>query len=330
MTRRAVGLAVAAAATAYYLARRPRYDFAGKVALVTGGSRGLGLVLARQLLDAGAAVALLARDEDELTEAAQDLDSPDRVITVVGDVRRSDDATRAVRRVIAEFGRLDILINNAGQIVSAPFEATPLADFTELFDVHALGTIRMSRAALPVLTRPQGRIVNICSIGGRVPVPHLAAYCASKSAQASVSAIMAAELAGQGVVVCTVSPGLMRTGSHLHARFRGDAAGEFRAFALAAGLPGISMSAERAARLILREVRRGTPDVIVPWTIRQVARAYELAPSAAVRLMQGVTHWLPAASGPTPATAGADLPLSPVVRTATQLNERAAGRNNER
>jgi NAD(P)-dependent dehydrogenase (short-subunit alcohol dehydrogenase family) len=323
-------LAVAAAAAAFYLARRPRYDFAGKVALVTGGSRGLGLVLARQLLDAGAAVALMARDADELTEALQDLDIPERVITVVGDVRRSEDATRAVRRVMAEFGRLDILINNAGQIVSAPFEATPLSDFTELFDVHALGTIRMSRAALPVLTRPQGRIVNICSIGGRIPVPHLAAYCASKSAQASVSAIMAAELAGDGVVVCTVSPGLMRTGSHLHARFRGDAAGEFRAFALSAGLPGISMSAERAARLILHEVRRGTPEVIVPWTIRQAARAYELAPSTAVRVMQGVTQWLPNAHGPTPATAGADLPLSPVVRKATHLNERAADRNNER
>jgi hypothetical protein len=99
---------------------------------------------------------------------------------------------------------------------------------------------------------------------------------------------------------------------------------------LAAGLPGASMSAERAARLILQGVERGTPEVIVPWTVRQAARVYEFAPSTAVRVLGEVNARLPTADAPTPATAGMDLPLSPVMRQATRLNERAADRNNER
>ena len=110
-----------------------------------------------------------------------------------------------------------MLVNNAGVIVSAPFVETNDDDFRALLDVHLWGTLHMSRAALPHLTRPGARIVNVASIGGRLPVPHLSAYCASKFAQAGLSSVMAEELRASPVRVVTVYPGLMRTGSHLNA-----------------------------------------------------------------------------------------------------------------
>jgi NAD(P)-dependent dehydrogenase (short-subunit alcohol dehydrogenase family) len=328
----AAGAATVAAVLAY-ARRRRRYPLDDKVVLVTGGSRGLGLVLARELVRRGARVALLARDAGEVARAADGL-APGRVLAIVGDVSRPDDGRRAVEEVVQRFGRLDVLVNNAGAILCAPLERTRVEDFQTMMDVHFWGTLHMTRAALPHLRARRGsRVVNICSIGGKIAVPHLGAYCASKFAQAGLSSAMAEELRDEGVVVSTVYPGLMRTGGHVNARFRGDAEREFRLFALAAGLPVASMGAERAARRIVLAIARGEADVVLPYSVRQAARAAALAPNLTTRLFAAVDAWLPrdhggGASGD--AVRGADLPLPRPVEAATILGERAARRNNQR
>jgi NAD(P)-dependent dehydrogenase (short-subunit alcohol dehydrogenase family) len=314
------------------LARRTPYSFLGKVVIITGGSRGLGLVLARELVHVhGARVALVARTAEALARAADDLNAPGSVITIVGDVRSPSDAEHIVDTVVERFGRVDVLINNAGVIISAPIGSTTNEDFRNSLAVHFWGVLHMSRAALRYLPRPGGRIVNICSIGGRLAIPHLAAYCAGKFAQAGLSSVMAEELRAEGVTVSTVYPGLMRTGSYVNAKFRGKVNDEFRAFALASSLPGISMGAERAARQIIRAVRAGRRQIVIPWTIRQVDRIATLAPNLASALFSGVNAVLPADTGntTTPPVAGADLPLSAIVQRAVTLGERAGARNNE-
>ena len=313
-----------------------RYSFAGKVVLITGGSRGLGLVMARQLAAEGARVALMARDEDELARAADTVAPRPHVLVVPGDVRVPADCARAVATTVAHFSRLDVLINNAGIIVSAPAGCTSLDDLRATMDVHFWGMIHMTSAALPhLLVRRDARVANICSIGAKLAVPHLSAYCASKFAQAGLSAVLSQELRGQGVTVSTVYPGLMRTGSHLNARFRGDVQKEFAAFALASGLPGVSMGAERAARLILAGVRRGQAEIVVPFTVRQIARLAAIAPNRFSTLMGWVSRALPDGTGERSIDAivparGADLRLPSPVRSAIVLSERAATRNNER
>jgi NAD(P)-dependent dehydrogenase (short-subunit alcohol dehydrogenase family) len=314
--------------------RAPRYDFRQRVVAITGGSRGLGLALARVLADEGARVALLARDAAELARAKADLPPTAAVLTVECDVRDPRQARQAMVAIDAAWGGLDILINNAGVILSAPLSETTDADVEALMDVHLWGTWHMSRAALPLLTRRRDpRIVNIVSIGGKVGVPHLSAYCASKFAQAGLSAAMAEELRGRGVRVVTVFPGLMRTGSHVNARFKGELRPEYANFAMAATLPGVSMGVERAARAIVRAIRRGQAEAVVPFTVRQAARAAALAPNAVVTALAGINEWLPAGQSRRAGVAavrGADIGLPAPVRVAATLGERSADRHNQR
>ena len=328
-------MATAAMAGAVYaLWPRPWYRWGGRVVVITGGSRGLGLVLARQLSARSARVALLARDPAELVRAKASFPGTARVLTVPCDVRDPFQVRSAVEQVIATWGRLDVLVNNAGVIVSAPFLETNDDDFRDLLDVHLWGTLHMSRAALPHLTgRPGARIVNIASIGAKLPVPHLSAYCASKFAQAGLSSVMAEELRGTGVRVVTVYPGLMRTGSHVNARFKGDLRAEFALFATAASLPGISMGAERAARTIIRAVERGKAEVVLPFVIRQVARAAALWPWAAHRVLSTVSRLLPpgdARRADLSRISGLDIGLARPIQAVAVLGERAADRNNQR
>jgi NAD(P)-dependent dehydrogenase (short-subunit alcohol dehydrogenase family) len=314
------------------LRRRTAYDFLGKVVVITGGSRGLGLVVARELVHVhGARVALVARTAEALARAADDLGAPDEVETIVGDVRTPEEATRIIGAVMKRFGRVDVLINNAGVIVSAPFGTTTDEDFHESLAVHFWGVLHMSRAALAVLPRPGGRIVNICSIGGRIAVPHLSAYCAGKFAQAGLSSAMAEELSHEGVAVSTVYPGLMRTGSYLNAKFKGSVASEYAAFAMVSSLPGTSMGAERAARQIISAVRAGRRHIVLPWTIRQVDRLASLAPNTAAMAMAGVNAVLPGDDGHREECAipGQRLSLPVAVQAVVTLGARAARRNNE-
>jgi NAD(P)-dependent dehydrogenase (short-subunit alcohol dehydrogenase family) len=309
---------------------RRGYTFNGKVVLITGGSRGLGLVLARELARRGASIGVMARDPDELLRARKTIAGGTRVLLLPSDVTDRASVARSVGRLMDQFGRLDAVINNAGQILSAPFADTTVDDFKSMLAVHFWGTLHVSQATVAHLARQrEGRIINICSIGGRLPVPHLAAYCASKYAQAGLSAVMSEELRQHGIRVTTVLPGLMRTGSHLQARFKGQPAAEFELFSLVGGLPLSSMSAERAARLILTASARGDAEAVIPFTVRQLAKAGALFPNTLVRALTAINSALPG-PGTDRAVVGAALPLSPATRFAIGLSERAADRNNQR
>ena len=157
-----------------------------------------------------------------------------------------------------------MVLSNAGIIQVGPVQATQAADYETALNTMALAPIRLALAALPVMNRQgHGRLVTIASIGGKVSVPHLLPYSTAKFAAVGFSEGLRAELGRGPVTVTTVVPGLMRTGSHLQARFSGQAGKEFTWFALGASLPLVSMDAERAARQTIDAVRRRQAEVIL-------------------------------------------------------------------
>jgi NAD(P)-dependent dehydrogenase (short-subunit alcohol dehydrogenase family) len=227
---RRTGLALTAAGLATAVAvgrkrtRRP-YNFSGKSVVITGGSRGLGLVLARQLASEGARLTLIARNEQELRRAAADIHHRQPaadVLIVPADVGKREDVERAVSRVIGQCGSIDVLINNAGVIQVGPLDHMKLSDYDDAMRTHFWGPLCFVLAVLPHMRHQGGgRIVNISSIGGRISVPHLLPYSASKFALTGLSDGLRAELARDRIVVTTVCPGLMRIGSPLNAAFKG-------------------------------------------------------------------------------------------------------------
>jgi NAD(P)-dependent dehydrogenase (short-subunit alcohol dehydrogenase family) len=281
---------------------RVGYDFDGKVALVTGGSRGLGLVLARQLAGEGAHVTLIARDGQELQRAADNIhrDHPDAdVLVAVADVRRPDDVERAVALTVERHGRIDVVINNAGIIQVGPVEHMRLADYEDAMNTHFWGPLYMVRAALPHLRRQgEGRIVNISSIGGRIAVPHMLPYSASKFALTGLSDGLRAELAPENIRVTTVCPGLMRTGSPINAMFKGQHPQEYTWFAMSGSLPVASIDAERAARQILAACRHGEAELVITPQAKLAIVARALAPELFAAVMSLMNRLLPTATGP--------------------------------
>jgi NAD(P)-dependent dehydrogenase (short-subunit alcohol dehydrogenase family) len=279
---------------------RARYSFRNKVVVISGGSRGLGLAMAREFASHGAQLALLARNTEELERAATDLRHFNgRVSTWPCDVREPHEVEQTICAIAEKHARIDVLVNNAGIMLVAPLEAMAKVDFEEAMQVHFWAPYYLTMAALPHLRRnSQSRIVNISSIGGRVAVPHMAPYCASKFALAGFSDALRAEVAGQGVGVTTVSPGLMRTGSHVNATFKGDHLKEFAWFSVSAGMPFLSMNAQRAARQIVAAARRGRPELTITLQARCLILAQAITPNLLARVLQLVNSFLPkAASG---------------------------------
>ena len=308
--------------------------FVGKTALVTGGSRGLGLLIAEELGRRGCRVMICARDAEELREAGRRLRAEGiEAATVTCDVTERDAAQRLVAAVESRFGQLDVLVNNAGVIQVGPMEALTGQDFEDAWQTMFAGPLRLILAVLPQMrARRSGTIVNIASIGGRVPVPHLLPYVAAKHAMAGFSSGLRAELIADGISVTTVVPGLMRTGSHRAAQFSGGAANEFGWFSVLSSLPLLSGSASRAARAIVRAAEHRRPELVFTPAAKLGSRFYALAPATATRLFGVVARLLPdAGAEPAHNLRGASLAnrQSPVFAGVTALNERAARRNNE-
>jgi NAD(P)-dependent dehydrogenase (short-subunit alcohol dehydrogenase family) len=298
-------LALTAAAIGAYVAVRAAkarsYDFAGKVVLITGGSRGLGLVMARQLADEGATLVLLARDDEELEQALADIRGkiPDvDVMAVQTDVRKRYDVERAVALVIERFGRVDAVINNAGIIQVGPVGHMALSDYDDAMNTHFWGPLHVCLAVIPYMRRQgAGRIVNVSSIGGRIAVPHLVPYSASKFALSGFSDGLRAELARDNITVTSVYPGLMRTGSPVNAQFKGRRSEEYSWFAVADSLPGLTISAERAASQILRACRRGDAELVVTIPAKLAILTRTVAPELFARAMSLVNRMLPPVTG---------------------------------
>src|SRR5437588_3351847 len=279
--------------------RTVSYPLREKVVLITGGSRGLGLVLARHICARGGNVALIARDAEELARAKTDLATrPNTVMTIQCDLLDSEQIQAAVRRVIDRFGKIDILINNAGIIEVGPLEHLMREDFERAIRLHFWAPFELISQIVPEMRIwGGGRIVNISSIGGKVAVPHLAPYSASKFALTGFSDALRAELARDNIYVTTVAPGMMRTGSHVNAEFKGRHDREFVWFAASAGAPLFSMNADRAARKILAACRRGQPSLTLTFAARLQIVANALFPNLTGYAMQLVNRFLPESPG---------------------------------
>jgi NAD(P)-dependent dehydrogenase (short-subunit alcohol dehydrogenase family) len=315
------------------LRKADRFDYRGRVAVITGGSRGLGLLMARRLRGQGARLVLLARNKEELRRAEAELDAGSgHVCAVVCDVTDRQQVHYAIEFAFQRFGRVDVLINNAGVIQVGPIEHMTYGDYQLAMNVHFWGALHCTEAVLPHMQRRHcGRIINIASIGGLIAVPHLAPYAASKFALVGYSNAIRSEVAKYGIRVTTVCPGLMRTGSAVNALMKGRHAAEFAWFGTLSSLPLISIDARRAARRILEAGRRGVPHLTVTPQARAAAIFDRLMPNTMGRLLSLTTRFLPGPGGlrgdeswPGRVSRPAHLP-----RILTALGDQAAQRNNE-
>jgi short-subunit dehydrogenase len=263
----------------------------GKVVLITGGSRGLGYAIAREFISLGSRVVICARDQQELDRAAAELRRQGGlVLAVVCDVTDADQVGQMVHRVTNELGPVDVLVNNAGVISVGPIETQTLEDFQEAMDVMFWGQLNTILAVLPEMQqRRRGWIANISSIGGKISVPHLVPYSCAKFASTGLSEGLTAEVAKDGIHVTTVIPGLMRTGSHVNAFFKGDHKAEYTWFSLSATSPLTSISARRAARAIVRAIRRGQAELVLGVPAKLGVAVHGLLPGTTARVM-GITN----------------------------------------
>jgi NAD(P)-dependent dehydrogenase (short-subunit alcohol dehydrogenase family) len=311
--------------------RRASYTLDGKVVVITGGSRGLGLELGRQFAKRGAKLVLIARAQEELAHAREELATGGtEVFTYVADVSEADEARAAIASAAERFGRVDVLVNCAGQIEVGPIEAMTLDDLRQGLRGNFWGAANAIDAAVPVMRAQRaGRIVNISSVGGLVGVPHLAPYVTGKFALTGYSLTLRAELARHGIIVTTVCPGLMRTGSPRKATFKGDAPAEYAWFHLSAALPVLSMSSTSAAERIVEATIDGDARLVLTLQAKAAAVLEALWPDAATFAAGVASRLMPQGESPTPGVAGEDLP-DRLPSAWTALDRAAASRNNER
>lgn len=327
----AAGLGVAGG-FALLAARRPAFGLRDKVVLIVGGSRGLGLVMAREFVAEGARVALCARDSGELERAKAELESlGGTVFTTTCDARLKSDIERTVSEVRTNLGPVDVLVNNAGIIRVGPLELQTQEDFEEAMQLHFWAPYHAMQAVLPEMKRRgSGRIVNISSIGGKVPVPHLSAYCASKFALVGLSSAMRTELVKHGIYVMTVCPGLMRTGSHINAEFKGQKEKEFALFSIMDATPLTSVSAENAARQIVNAARRGQADLTISAPAKLATRFNAMFPETTAGILEMVNRFLPEpGTADTRAHTGLESTSEASPSFVTAAIDAASERNNE-
>ena len=329
---------LAAAALAFGVAsllirdRPPRVrSWKRRVAIVTGGARGLGFAIAEELANNGAVVWLVSRNPEELARAVERLGATGGDAHAhVADVTDPEAVAHLVEAVAARHGRIDVVVNNAGVITAMPFDNAELADFDESLATHFWGPLYVIRAALPWLRRARpGHIINVSSIGGLVGVPHLAPYCAGKFALTGLSQVLRAELAPDDVWVTTATPGLMRTGSVGRVRVRGAHVPEARWFAALSATSLTSKNATAAARQIVAAARRGRATITSGWQAKAQHVVNTLAPELTAAALAVVTaHLLPAPTAvPSPSRPidSLDLGWAEALvseRTAVQYNQR--------
>lgn len=190
------------------------FSLKGRVAVVTGASRGLGKLMAEALASAGADIVINSRHIEELEQSAKDIEKATgrKVIPVAADISKPGDAEKLVESAVKDFGRLDILVNNAGIMVRKPTLDMADSELDDIIDVNLKGPVYLCRAAAREMIKSKwGRIINMGSIHSIVSIPMRAAYAATKGAILQMSKSLALEWAEHGITVNTICPGVFRT-----------------------------------------------------------------------------------------------------------------------
>ena len=325
-----VGIGVAGIAVRIACSQRQE-ALAGKIVLITGGSRGLGLELAREFYSRGCLVAVCARDESELEAASAEFESRgEHLNTYTCDLTNKDQVARMFEDIESAFGSIDILVNNAGVIQVGPLQNQALDDFQNAMAGNFWSAVHACLEIIPRMQRRgKGQIVNISSIGGRIAVPHLLPYCAAKFALTGFSEGLQQELAKDNIGVTTVFPGLMRTGSPRNVDVKGQHRKEYAWFILSDSIPGSSMNARRAARSIVDACAAGKARITVGLPAKLAVAMKAIAPEALSHLMAGINTMLPKPSEHQEIAKGFESESTLTENVLTQLTREAEVENNE-
>jgi len=228
------------------------FDLPQKVVLITGASSGIGKACAVEFHRAGARLAVAARSQGKLEDLASEL-GRDRVLPVTLDVMDAASRQQAVEKIRSYFGRIDVLVNNAGWASFGTLVQTPFSHVEHMLNLNLAGPIALTQLVLPEMIECRsGQIVNISSVVGTQPMPHMTVYCATKAALTNFTTSLRMELTGTGVDVILVSPGSTRTSF-----FNSAATVNVRAARMAA----TQYSPERVSRAIVRSCRHRRREV---------------------------------------------------------------------
>jgi short-subunit dehydrogenase len=286
----------------------------GAVIVVTGGSRGLGFAIASRFARRRVKLVLAARDREELERAQSALLDkhphlqPEDFHLVAADLSDRSACEQLIDQAFVRFGRIDVLVNNAGIIQVGPVEHQPVETFEYALRIMYQAGVYTSMAALPRIREQKplsgwghrAAIINISSIGGKVAVPHMLPYSAAKFAMVGFSEGLHAELRHKGIHVLTVCPGLMRTGGEDHAAFVGQKEKEAAWFRFSAKTPGLSTSVDHAASKIVRSLSEGRAEITITPQAWLAARVVALCPGTSQWIAAQANHWILPAPEPDP------------------------------
>jgi short-subunit dehydrogenase len=282
----------------------------------------------------GCSIAICSRTVEQLDRAKELLAADGyRVFAVPCDVSDPGQVKEMVEKVTGHFSGIDILVNNAGEIIVGPLENMTVSDFERAMDVMFWGVLNVTLAVLPQMKeRRSGRVATITSIGGKVSVPHMTPYCCAKFAAVAFSEGLREEMGPYGIQVTTIAPGLMRTGSDVNARFKGNQTSEAAWFSVAASSPLLSMKAEAAAAKIVRAISSGSSEIVLSTQANVMARLNGAFPGLIPDILSLVNRMLPdAASELTGERMGLDLARlqNQVVKFLTSNGRQAGERLNQ-
>ncbi len=270
----------------------------GTTAVITGATSGIGHQTALEFARAGASVVVAGRRQERLQAVAREIESLGcQALAVRADVSDQAQVERLIAKTVTKFGRLDVLVNNAGVALAAPFSNMSIEDFRQLMEVNFWGAVYACKAALPQMRQQAGGgvMLNVSSILGKRGVPYETAYCASKFALAGFSEALRTEVMSEGIDVCTIFPGAVETEIF-------ESSANQTGFEMPAYLP--KFPAREMARAIVRCARFPQPEVVMALDAQAINFFNKLAPTLmdlamgwTVPFLEGLRHGKPQITG---------------------------------